>query len=287
MKVALCLVGKIGSKSDKHGYGGNSLDVLKLGYQHYKKHILSKNNVDVFCHSSSTELSNEIISLYNPKEYIFMDEPQFTIPSYVTGSKDRKNAHYHKWFSHKTVNEIRKSYESKTDTKYDFIYVGRYDIAWLTDLNFSNYDPSYFYLTNWNRLFYNNGKEIKGADWYKLIMSNKESLIKDNITPPHIKSKLVGYPYNTEGVMDSWFFSNPQYIDILCSLYDNLNEYTKPGTTWMGGNSTVVDKAGNISNHRLIPKHLEESNLLDKIKHVFYTHDDYPLIRRYYFNSNR
>ena len=76
-------------------------------------------------------------------------------------------------------------------------------------------------------------------------------------------------------------------MDILCGLYDKIDEYTKPGQTWMGGKSTVVDSSGNISNHRLIPKHLEVNNILDKLKHTFYTHDDYPLVRRYYFNSNR
>ena len=286
MKVAVCLVGKIGSKSDKHGYGGNSVDVLKLGHKHYKQHLFDNNDVDVFCHSSSTELSEEIISLYDPKSYIFMEEPNFNIPKYVTGNNDRKIAHYHKWFSHKKVMELRKQYEIKTNIKYDFVYIGRYDIGWLTSINFSNFDPSYFYLTNWNRLFYKkNNKEIKGADWYKLISSKKEQLIKNNLIPYHIESKLVGYPYNTEGVMDSWFFSNSKYMDILCTLYDHLNEYTKPGTTWMSGKSTVVDSSGTISNHRLIPKHLENYNLLEKLKPVFYTHDDYPLIRRYYFNS--
>ena len=39
MKIAVCLVGKVGSRSDKHGYGGDSLEVLKLGHKHYKKHL--------------------------------------------------------------------------------------------------------------------------------------------------------------------------------------------------------------------------------------------------------
>ena len=55
----------------------------------------------------------------------------------------------------------------------------------------------------------------------------------------------------------------------------------------MGKKSTVVDSAGTISNHRLIPKHLEENNILNKLKPIFYTHDDYPLVRRYYFNTHR
>ena len=85
--------------------------------------------------------------------------------------------------------------------------------------------------------------------------------------------------------MDSWFFSNPEYMDILCSLYDSLDEYTKPGVTWWDGKSTVVDGSGNISNHRLIPKHLEVNGILDKLKHTFCVHDDFPLVRRLYYKS--
>ena len=60
MKIALCLVGMIGSKTDKHGYGGEHSEVLNLGYKHYKKHILDKNDVDVFCHTSRTDFSDEV-----------------------------------------------------------------------------------------------------------------------------------------------------------------------------------------------------------------------------------
>ena len=293
MKIAFCLTGLIGgvvAEPDTPQQGGNE-EILKLGYKHYKKHIFDANpecEIDVFCHSSNTEFGDEINKLYKPKKSLYIKEPKFNIPYYVVGDNNRKRAHYHKWFSHKMVNELRKEYENETNTKYDFVYIGRYDICWNTDVIFKNLNNSKFYLTNWNRLFFSeNMVEIKGAHWYKFISQNKETLIKNNTPPPHIKSILVGYPHNTEGVMDSWCISNPEYINILCSLYDNLNEYTKPGTTWMGGQSTVCDHNGKISNHRLIPKHLEENNLLDKLDFIYYTHDDYPLARRYYFNTDK
>ena len=68
---------------------------------------------------------------------------------------------------------------------------------------------------------------------------------------------------------------------------DNLDEYTKPGKTWMGGKSTVCDHNGKISNHRLIPYQLELHNILKDIEFKFYTHDDTPLIRRLYFKTRR
>ena len=276
----------VGSPFDKHGYGGNSIDVLKLGYEHYKKHILDINDVDIFCHSSSVEFAEEIEKLYKPKKSLFIKQPTFNIPQYVTGTSDRKNAHYHKWFSHKKVRELRLEYESETLVEYDFVYIGRYDIAWNTDVVFEKFNNEKIYLTNWNRLFHNN-TEVKAAAWYKFLTQNKLPFIKNGKPPDGFTSKLVGYPHNDEGVMDSWFFSAPSYMDRLCDLYDCLDEYTKPGKKWMNEASTVVDSSGNISNHRLIPKHLESIGLLEKLETVFYHHDDFPLIRRMYFNSQR
>ena len=58
------------------------------------------------------------------------------------------------------------------------------------------------------------------------------------------------------------------------------------------GELTLNDETEQVTTGRIIyvpvkAKHQIENNLLDKIKHTFYTHDDYPLIRRYYFNSNK
>ena len=82
MKIALCLVGIIGSKTDKHGYGGEHSEVLNLGYKHYKKHILDKNDVDVFVHSWSTGMKDEILEAYKPKKHIIEKQIVFDIPDY-------------------------------------------------------------------------------------------------------------------------------------------------------------------------------------------------------------
>lgn len=277
MKVAVCLVGIVGGHTGKHGEG-DPKKVLEIGYKHYKQFILDNNDCDVFCHSATTEMADDIIKLYKPKEYLFIEQPNFDIPDYVTGAQDRKEAHYHKWFSHKKVSELRQIYEGYTNTKYDMVYVGRYDICWTKDIVFKEFNPDNFYLTHWNRL-YRNGVEIKGAEWYNSMNDDFE------LNYDGVQQAFVGYPHNDEGVMDSWFFSNPEYMDILCSLYDSLDEYTKPGVTWWDGKSTVVDGSGNISNHRLIPKHLEVNGILDKLKHTFCVHDDFPLVRRLYYKS--
>jgi hypothetical protein len=73
-------------------------------------------------------------------------------------------------------------------------------------------------------------------------------------------------------------------MDIFSTLFNYLNEYTLPNKKWNKDNS-IVDSAGTISNHRLAPAHLERLGLLDKLELKFYTHDDFPLVRRLYFKN--
>ena len=283
MKVAVCLIGMIGGKSGKYGLNQSS-DVLQLGYKQYKKHIFDNNDVDVFCHSSSVDFKDEIIKTYKPKKYLFIPEPHFNIPSHVTGSEERKRAHYHMWFSYRTVNLLRKDYEKETGQKYDFVYTGRYDVAWQTDVNFSELSQDKFYAGYWNRIF-NNKKAVPNYLWHSL---EKDLVTNGKLTEKQKEKgydiKLVGYPFNDEGLIDRWFISNPDNMDKFSTLFEYLNEYTLPNKKWNKDNS-VVDSAGTISNHRLAPTHLERLGLLDKLELKFYTHDDFPLVRRLYFKN--
>ena len=279
MKVALCLIGTIGGKDGKYGLN-QSPQVLRLGYHGYKKHLLDKNDVDVFCHTSSLGFKEEVLSLYRPKNYLFLEEPTFTIPRYVTGASSRKRAHYHRWFSYQVVSDLRKKYEEESGTKYDFVYIGRYDIGWQRDVDFSTLDKGKFYSANWNRI-YRDGEELNYQDWF--WDHNFTYLIDGELTERQkekgYESKLVGYPHNDEGFTDQWFISNPDYMDSFCTLFKHLDEYTKPNKSWNKGRSSLVDWCGNISNHRLAPAHLEKIGLLDKLDFKFYYHDDFPLVR--------
>ncbi len=283
MKVAVCLIGMIGGKSGKYGLNQSS-DVLELGHRQYKKHIFDNNDVDVFCHSSSVDFKDEIIEAYKPKRYLFIPEPQFQIPHYVTGTKERKRAHYHMWFSYQTVSLLRKDYERETGQKYDFVYTGRYDVAWQTDINFSELDKDKFYAGYWNRIYHNN-QAVANYKWHSL---EKDLAVDGKLTKKQIEKgytiDLVGYPYNDEGLIDRWFIANPHNMDIFSTLFNYLNEYTLPNKKWNKDNS-IVDSAGTISNHRLAPAHLERLGLLDKLELKFYTHDDFPLVRRLYFKN--
>ena len=111
-KIAFCLHGIVGGVGGKYGEG-DSLESLELGYKHYKKYILDINDCDVFCHTATLERSEDIINLYNPVSYKFLKQPNFPSPPnsgpiFTGGNNTRIQAHYHKWFSHKQVSDLRK-----------------------------------------------------------------------------------------------------------------------------------------------------------------------------------
>ncbi len=281
MKIAFGLHGIVGGIGGKYG-AGDSKKALELGYDHYKKYILDHNDCDVFCHTASLERANEILDLYQPVRHKFIPQPRFLVPSDGHTGYDEKRiqAHYHKWFSHKHVSQLRLLHERETGVKYDMMYIGRYDLAWNTIVDFSKFDPNKFWLGHWNRL-----DGISNPGWYKKRLEENLPLITGN-KYNNEDIPLVGYPHNEEGVIDQWAFSSPKNMDMYCTLYDHMDEYLrrKPNT-WWDGKSTIYDITGGISNHRLLPCHLENMGLLDKVDFAYYLHDDFPTVRRMHFGN--
>ena len=72
------------------------------------------------------------------------------------------------------------------------VMVSRLDLLWFTDVDFSNYDNKYFWVSNWNA----NGISNRG---------------------PYDKQINAG-----TGFLDFWFFSNSYHMDKFSYLYDNL-----------------------------------------------------------------
>ena len=62
----------------------------------YKKHILDKNDVDVFVHSWSTGMQDHILGAYEPKKYLIEEQKVFSVPKWVPGVKARKQTHAHR-----------------------------------------------------------------------------------------------------------------------------------------------------------------------------------------------
>jgi|TARA_E500000331_G_scaffold358547_1_gene426424 hypothetical protein len=275
-KVALCLSGKIGNIQGKSGFFDSDPRVLVKGHEHYQRHIIDKNDVDVFVHCWDGELEEKTIELYNPVHSVFEEQIYFDIPDYVKGEDARKNNHYSRWYSNKMVNEYRKNHEDKNNFQYDYVMTTRFDLAFETDIVFDNFDNEHFYSGKWSTVVDQNGNDLfKGGrgPLYDLLATNHPVL-------PHLTRKTKGYPVNDEGFLDLWFFANSKNSSDFFSLYDCLDEYNKPG-------NCDTDSSGRISNHRLVKYHLEKLNLLNKLRFEFHMFDDFPEVRRKYFGCRK
>lgn len=222
MKVALCFYGLVGSKTDKNGQG-TPLDpsvAYKLNYDN----LIADNDVDVFIHSWSYDFKDELVELYKPKLSIIEEQVEFPSSSKIRNNRDfseklgviyslfknpgmfssilsnnRKEAFraYSRWYSNKTVLDLKSKYERDNNFKYDCVMVMRLDVGFYSKLNFEEYDMSNFYASNWN-------------DYP--TKSNNYKWNKEN----HNQGK---------GFLDFWFFSNSEYMDRFATLYDNIEKY--------------------------------------------------------------
>jgi hypothetical protein len=175
LKIAILMHGITGTV-DKFGTGGNL--PVKLSHDHFKEHILEANKehqIDVFMHSWSTEDEEGLKNLYNPINSLI--EPQIIFDfEYTVGDPNKKgnpnntsglpnradfghyfgtyrgldnlrfHSMYSKWYSAKIANELKSKYEEENGFKYDFVFLTRYDLAYIKDIKFSNYNKDKFYV---------------------------------------------------------------------------------------------------------------------------------------------
>ena len=275
-RCALCLSGTIGSISGPSGKGYNSDPrILFKAYEHYKRHIIDKNDIDVFIHCWDFDYLFDIKMLYQPIKSIIEKQITFKIPYYVKGRRSRKQSHYSRWYSNMRVNQLRREYENENNFKYDFVMTTRFDLAFETDVIFNNFDNRFFYAGKWSAVFDQNNNDLflggRGL-LYDLVKKNDPILKKS-------KLETIGYPRDNKGLLDLWFFGNSDDSTKFYSLYKNLNEYNLPGNCPLSGNSI----RSMISNHQLSLYHLKKLNMINKLKFVFHMYDDFPEVRRKFY----
>jgi len=279
MKIALCLAGKIGTSGSKNRDGSSEKIVLDIGYRHYKRHILRKNNIDVFIHCWDTQFESEILSRYQPKAYIFEPQIYWEQPEYIKDSYHRYNNFFSRWYSPKIVMQLKREYEHKYNFQYDCVMLGRFDQAWEIDVIFDNFDMNYFYSGHWCEMFHKNKRMFKGGRGvlYDLMRQKKKI--------PPLVHKHKGYPHPLgRGILDFWFFSNSEMMDTLCTFSDHVNEYFRPepGKKLFKKHEVVFP-----SSHIVVGHHLQETGLLEKLKFVFHLYDDFPMVRRKYLGAKK
>jgi len=153
-KLALCLHGKVGGEVGKHSQNEQSSEnVLEIAYQFNKKNILDVYDTDVFIHSWSTELEQQIVDKYNPIRYCIEKQIDFEVPIYIKSTQARAFAHLSRWYSFAEsvdmVNEyVDISKREEVDIVYDHVLVQRFDLLWNIIPDFKSMDSKYFWVGN-------------------------------------------------------------------------------------------------------------------------------------------
>ena len=268
MRTAICFNGLVGSTHGKsHDLQGDFKKCFEISSPLYREHIIDKNDTDIFVHSWSTILENEIINTYNPKKHLIEPQIIFDIPGYVGGDENRTQSHYSRWYSAKKVIDLKNEYEKENNCKYDCVMLARFDLAWQSDLIFDEYDHKYFWTGMWPKKILD-GRTLHDLEYWQL---------RD--THSTFDTVWHGYPHTDDGLLGTWFFSNSENMNNFSRLFDNLNEYTKLG-------NCPNDFASQVSNHRLSLYHLKQINLIDNLKFCEKNwHDDFGTVRRRYYKT--
>ena len=196
MKIALCLHGLVGT-TDKYGSGTKPIPA-KIGFQHFKKHVMDINDeVDVFIHTWSQDQQAHLKELYNPVSIVAEGQPQYiknqelkeiakqsmkdpTWTPPVRHNLNRKQAIYCRWKSTQNVLNLVK----ESGKQYDYVLLTRFDIAFLVDFVFKDYNPDKFYA----------------------------------------QGPAGGHFRGLELVNDLWFFANQENMMKFSTLFDNLEK---------------------------------------------------------------
>jgi len=277
MKVALCLTG-MAQHPGKKVVGGQMWDgktgkrtpvEWRKGLEHYQKHIFAHNDVDVFIHTPSIQVEDDLVAAYNPKDAKFEPDPTFNTDgalgdkNYPNGVTSKVQITVARWYSIQQCMRMKRQYEETHGFKYDMVMIGRFDVAWMVDVHFDQFDPQYFYASNWCVMKLPNGQGIRHEDWFLHGWDKKGG---EGLQHVH-----TGYPHTPHypAIADYWFFGGSEIMDKFGDLYDNVGRFLREGVP---------------SNHEFALKQLKVTGLLPKLQFAFHIHDDCFLARFVYFD---
>jgi hypothetical protein len=221
MKVALCLMGIVGSATDKYGLG-KSVD-YRIGHHFIKKHILDKNDVDVFIHSWSTEFKEGLVNDYAPKKYLIEDQLDF-------GEKMlRQQSIKSRWYSTQKSIQLKSEHEKENNFEYDFVIVYRFDCMFNRDVIFSEFDNKYFYTSHRRECYNSTCKCEMDANYADLLFfGNSKDMDKfGNLydyshvsQPPHMACKTHIYHTGLGSRVKHAFYDGHDHHMVRCKYKD-------------------------------------------------------------------
>ena len=153
MKIAICLSGYVGTmKKFHHLQSQGQVNILE-GYETIKKNVIGGHDTDIFVHSWDTSRKDEILQTYDPHQYII--EPQKNdlklIPGISRPESTSEFAVLSQLYSRKKVIEMVLKYEKENYFKYDWVWLGRFDMAYLKKFEYDKLDNSFLYFAGPNQ----------------------------------------------------------------------------------------------------------------------------------------
>ena len=215
MKIALCLHGLFNSTQDPNSLGFD-------GYEHIKKNILDKGDVDVFVHSWEEDKADLIEGMYNPKIMVFEKQKDFSDIINKRGL-DKLNGvprSPQSVLSHLySVSEAMKL-PSQTNERYDVVIKARFDLGRINRRTSGPGlgNPYPVQCINFNPNI--EADKIYMADWNHFHM----------------------------GPADMWFYGSEQTMNHFKNLYQTLEEQMCIGSDFHKFAIDIENNEGDLSN---------------------------------------
>jgi hypothetical protein len=214
MRIALCLHGLFSSANDINSTGFD-------GYEHIKKHILDKGNVDVFIHSWEPDKSDLINGMYNPKNAIFEKQIDF-LPMVKERGLDKLNGcprSPESVLSH--LYSVSKVMELpfKENEQYDVVIKARFDLG---------------------RINRNTSGPGKGNPYAVQCINFNPNIESDKIY-------MANWNHFHMGPADMWFYGSSKIMNVFKNLYQTLEEQMVIGSEFHKFATQIEGNPGDLT----------------------------------------
>jgi hypothetical protein len=215
MKIALCLHGLFSSTQDQNSSGFD-------GYQHIKKHILDKGDVDVFVHSWEEDKSDLIDGMYNPKQMVFEEQRDFSDIVKERGldllegcPRSPQSVLSHLY----SVSEVMKL-PFQSNQRYDVVVKARFDLG---------------------RINRNTSGPGLGNPYPVQCINFNPNIEADKIY-------MANWNHFHMGPADMWFYGSEQTMNHFKNLYQTLEEQMVIGSDFHKFATEIDGNGGDLSN---------------------------------------
>jgi len=145
MKIAVCLQGLSAGKSDvaARGHQKKMEGNFQACIDGSLLQIFQNHEVDFFTHTWGNESATSIAQYIKPVKALYENPIQFAPEGDYTHSVKSR------WYSTYKSVDLMAQHIRETNTKYDFVFMSRYDVRYFNDFDLNNLNQNKFYASHW------------------------------------------------------------------------------------------------------------------------------------------